>query len=105
MSEELVEFENAGMQAMRDLAQVLKAKKDIEAQEKAFKAQLLELMEQYNVKSVDNEYVKITYIAPSESVALDTKALESKEPKLYGELMEDYPKTTKRAASIRITVK
>lgn len=101
----LEKFNNEGLALMQGVANVLKQKKEIEAQEKKLKANLLDLMEEYKIKSVDNEFLKITYVDGSESVSIDLKALEAREPDLYNELLKDYEKTTKRKASIRITVR
>lgn len=105
MSNEIERFNGAAMTVMQDMAEALKLKKEIEKREKAAKARLLDLMTEYDVKSVDNDVMRITRVEASESTALDVKALERREPELYADLMKDYPKTTKRAASIRITVK
>ena len=101
----LQKFNEQGMALMANLADTLKVKKEIEAKEKSFKSELLGLMEDFGVKSIDNEYVRITYIEGSESVGIDMKAFEKAEADVYKGLLEDYPKVTKRSASIRITVK
>lgn len=62
-------------------------------------------MLEHGVKSIDNDFVKVTVTKASESVNVDLKELQKKEPRLYGELVEDYPKVTKRAESVRVTVK
>lgn len=62
-------------------------------------------MLEHGVKSIDNDFVKVTVTKASESVSVDLKKLQKKEPRLYGELVEDYPKVTKRAESVRVTVK
>lgn len=105
MENSIEKFNETAMEPMRSLAQVMKAKRELEASEKAFKEELLARMEEYGVKSVDNEYVKITYVPASASTSLDLKALELEEPELYADLLADYTKTTKRKASIRITVR
>lgn len=69
------------------------------------KAQLLIQMEKYDVKSIDNNVIKITKVEPSESVSVDLKTFQKKEPVNYAQLLEDYPKVIKRKTSIRITVK
>lgn len=64
-------------------------------------------MLEHGVKSIDNDFVKVTVTkaSESESVSVDLKELQKKEPRLYGELVEDYPKVTKRSESVRVTVK
>lgn len=105
MSTEIEHFNSAALDVMRNIATLATQKKDIEAQDKAMRDELLSLCEEYGVESIDNEYVKITKVKGSSSVSIDLKKLESKEPELYGELLEDYPKKTERKAYLRITAK
>lgn len=98
-------FENQHMQVFQQLAQVTKTKKELEEQEKKFKEQLEKAMDEHGIKSIDNQYLKITRVAESSSKSIDLKALEKEEPKLYGELLEDYPKVTNKKAYLTFKVK
>lgn len=102
---QLQKFEEKNLALFEELATISKVKKEIEEQEKSIKEQLLIRMENSGVVSVDNEFIRINYIAPSESVSLDTKSLRAEEPELYHELEQRFNKRTKRAAYIRFTVK
>lgn len=53
-------------------------------------------MDAYDIKSIDNQYIKITRVNGSTSTSIDLKALEKEEPELYAELLKDYPKVTNR---------
>ncbi|GGC74782.1 hypothetical protein [Enterococcus wangshanyuanii] len=105
MSNELTNFENKYMASMANYAlldgQIKQAKEKLEQ----LKSELTEAMDQHDIKSIDNDYLKITRVAASSSTSVDLKKLQKEEAKLYGELLEDYPKVTKRNASLRIAVK
>lgn len=98
-------FENQHMQVFQQLAQVTKTKKQLEEQEKNFKEQLEKAMDEHGIKSIDNQYLKITRVGESSSTSIDLKALEKEEPKLYAELLEDYPKVTNKKAYLTFKVK
>lgn len=98
-------FENQYLQAFKQLSEITKTKKQLEEQEKKVKSQLEKAMDEYEIKSIDNEFLKITRVAASSSTSIDLKALEEKEPKLHQELLEDYPKVTNRKAYLTFKVK
>lgn len=101
----LVEFEEQGIEAMKKIAEVSKEMKRLKVIEAENKKYLEDLMEDYDIKSIDNDFVKITYVEPTEATSVDIKLLEKKEPELHQELLEDYPKVTKRKGYARITAK
>ena len=98
-------FENEYLEVFKELSKVTNTKKELEAQEKKIKANLEEAMDAYDIKSIDNQYIKITRVNGSTSTSIDLKAMEKEEPELYEELLEDYPKTTVRSGYVRFTVK
>lgn len=98
-------FEQQHMQVFQQLADITKQKKLIEDQEKKVKADLEKAMDAYGIKSIDNRFLKITRVNGSTSTSIDLKALEKEEPKLYAELLEDYPKVTNRKAYLTFKVK
>ena len=57
-------------------------------------------MEKEGVKTVDRGKLKITYVAPSSRISVDSKKLEKEEPEIY----KKYVKTTTVAGSIKITL-
>ena len=93
------------MAVMENIALLEKQVKDLQDKQKALKAELEKAMDEYNIQSIDNEFVKITRVEASESKTIDLNKLQEKEPDLYNELLEDYPKITKRKAYVKITVK
>lgn len=76
-------------------------KKELEQTESELKKMLIEKMEETGVKSIDNDYFKITYIAPSIRETLDFAKLKKELP----EVANQYVKTTAIKASVRITLK
>ena len=64
------------------------------------KETLYGIMEKAGVKTVDRNKLKMTYVAPSTRVSVDSKKLQEKEPEIY----KKYVKTTTVAGSIKITL-
>lgn len=76
-------------------------KKELEKQESELKSFLIKKMEETGVKSIDNEYFKITYVAPFERTSVDAARLKEDFP----DLAAQYQKTSLTKASVRITLK
>lgn len=102
---ELQVFEKQYLAIMQSLSAMTKQKKALEEQEKKIKKQLEAVMDEYGIKAVDNQFLKITRVAGSSSNSIDLDMLKSKEPDLFNDLLVDYPKTTTRKASVRFDVK
>ena len=64
------------------------------------KETLYSTMEKEGIKTVDRNKLKITYVAPSTRVSVDSKKLQKEEPEIY----KKYVKTTTVAGSIKITL-
>lgn len=105
MSNELKIFEDKSLIIAQNLKSLKDKKEKIEKEEKDLKDKLESLFNEYNLTSFKNDYFSITKVEASESKSIDLKKMENKEPELYGELLNDYPKITKRKAYIRISVK
>lgn len=76
-------------------------KKELEKAESELKQMLIEKMEETGVKSIDNEYFKITYVAPTTRETIDSARIKKELP----EIAEQYVKTSAIKASVRITLK
>lgn len=108
MSYSIQEFENKYLQDFKQLRLLEEEKKKLDELSKAAKAaksKLLDAMLEAEIKSIDNDFIKVMVTNPSESVSIDLKEFQKKEPVAYAELLEDYPKVTKRSESLRITLK
>ena len=105
MDNELQVFEQANLAVFKRLHDFKKQQELMKKQEEDLKAELLKSMEEYGIKSFKNEYITISYVEGSTSVSIDLKTLEKKEPELYKDLLEDYPKVTNRKAYVKFVVK
>lgn len=105
MSKEIEQFDNKYMSLMAQYSLLDRLIKDSTAQQKKMKEDLFEAMKKYNIQSIDNDYIKTSVVKESKTTSVDLKKLQEKEPKLYGELLEDYPKVSTRAGHIKVTVK
>lgn len=105
--EELQVFENQYLAVFQNLAEVTKQKKALEDKEKAAKKQLEKLMDEYGINSIDNQFIKITRVAPSQGKqTIDVDKLAKEEPQLYKELCFDYPKVSgAKAGYVKFSVK
>lgn len=106
-SKEITLFENQYLAVMKKLADMTKAKKKLEAEEKTVKAQLQKAMDEYGIKSIDNAVITITRVAAgNDKLTVDFEQLAKEEPELYADLIRDYPKTVKgKAAYVAFKVK
>lgn len=75
--------------------------KDLEAQYKAMKERLYELMLEHKVKSFETEKLLITLVAPTTSTSIDSKALKAELP----EVAAKYSKTSAKKGYTKITMK
>ena len=103
--EKLQKFNSEAMIIMKDIAGIAQTRKTLEQHDKELRATLLKLCEKYGVKTIDNDFVKITKVDGSESVNVDLKKLQKMDGELYADLLEEYPKITKRKAYMRIVPK
>ena len=106
-TEELQVFENQYLAVFQNLAEVTKQKKKLEDQEKKVKSQLEKLMDEHGIKSLDNQFIKITRVAANPGkLTIDLDKLLEEEPELHAELLADYPKTTgAKKAYVKFNVK
>lgn len=102
---EVTKFEENQMMYLASYASLDRAVTQLKKQQDEIKAELLKAMEDHNIKSIDNDILKITLVAASESTSVDLKEFAKQEPVDYAQLLEDYPKITKRSSSLRIKVK
>lgn len=65
------------------------------------RAAIVEGMEQSGTKSFENDFVKLTYIAPTQRVGVDLDRMKFEHP----DLAEKYKKITPVKSSVRIKVK
>ena len=98
---ECEEVKNANIDVIDAISQLSVAKKQIEEQEKTMKEKLVEAMEAYGVTKFENEAIKITYYAPSQTTTIDSKRLKEEKP----EIAKEYSKTSSKKSYVKIEVK
>lgn len=86
---------------IKDIAGLTLQKKRIEEQENVMRVQLVAAMEKYGVKSLNNEDVKLVYVAPTTKTTIDSTKLKKDLP----DVAAKYSKTSNVSASVKITVK
>lgn len=101
----VVLFEQKHLEQFKKLGELKKEQDRLAKIEADVKSELEKAMDDYDIVSFSNEYVTISRVAPSQSVSVDLKQLETKEPSLYKDLLHDYPKVTNKKGYIRISVK
>ena len=94
--EELVDLE----EIMEKINIKKKELKLLEDMVDSVKTVLYGTMEKEGIKTVDRGNLKITYVAPSSRISVDSKKLEKEDPETY----KKYVKTTTVAGSIKITL-
>lgn len=98
---EMVAFKEKTLTVIQAIADIASKKKELEEQDKKMREQLEAAMEQHNIKSFENDLVKITYTEPSKRISVDSAKLKKNYPDVYAECS----KTSDVKGSVRITVK
>lgn len=100
-----LELDTVSCEKILTIQQELKSlddrKKELEKSESELKEMLIQKMEETGVKSIDNDYLKITYVAPTTRETIDSARIKKELP----EIAEQYVKTSAIKASVRITLK
>lgn len=89
------------LNVQNELKKIDEHKKQLEQAEAEIKDFLIKKMEETGVKSIDNEYFKITYTAPTTRDSIDSKRLKAEMP----EIAKQYTNTSPVKAKITITIK
>lgn len=98
---EMTAFQSAVPVTIQKMVDLLKLKKQLDEQEKQLKKVLVENMEVYGVKSFENDFIKMVYVAPTTRSTIDSAKLKTD----YPEIAERYSKTSNVSASVRVTLK
>jgi len=97
----LVTFKEQQLAVLQQIADLVTAKKQIEAKEKELKDKLKEAMERCSIKKFDSDILKITYIAATTATSIDSAKLKKK----YPAIAEECSKTSNKSAYIKVEVK
>ena len=98
---EMVAFKEKTLSIIQTIADIASKKKELEDQDKKMREQLEAAMEQFDIKSFENDLVKITYTEPTTRISVDSAKLKKNYPDIYTECC----KTSDVKGSVRITVK
>lgn len=107
--EECEELEKTDVVSLdKKVPQAIKAMTDLLVQQKALEQQVSDMrevikaaMEQYGVKSFENDDIKITYIAETTRTSVDTTKLKKEHP----EIAEVYKKVSQVKSTVKIETK
>lgn len=99
--DKLAVIKNKISPVMQAIANITTQKKSLDEEEKRLRQALLEAMEKYDIKSFEDEHVRLVYVAPTIRTTIDTKALKAEMPTVAAK----YSRASNVAASVKITVK
>ena len=88
-------------QVIEEITKITVQMKELKEQEKIMKEKLVKAMEEFGVKSFENDEVKFLYVVPTTRTSLDSTKLKKDHP----DIAEAYQKTSNVSASVRISVK
>ena len=93
------------IELLKELQEIKQKKETLDLREKEIKEKITNVLVENGTDKYEDEQYKVNYIAASESVSIDTTALKKTSGELYIKLLNDYPKITKRSASLRVSFK
>jgi predicted phage-related endonuclease len=101
----IVSFENDAIAELVEIEKVIKRieeqKKEAEAQAYKLRGYIIKAMQEGEIKSYENDRIKLNYVEPTTRTAIDSARLKAEMP----EIAEKYTKTSQVKASLRITLK
>ena len=83
------------------IADLQNKQKELQNKNEEIKEQIKISMEENEVKKYENDYISITYVAPTTKTTVDSKLLKEK----YEDIYKECSKTSNVKSSIRIKVK
>lgn len=93
------------IELLKELQEIKQKKEALDLREKEIKEKITNVLVENGTDKYEDEQYKVNYIAASESVSINTTALKKTSGELYIKLLNDYPKITKRSASLRVSFK
>lgn len=97
-STDMTAFNQQYLSVFKTLKENMLMRKGLEAQEKVLKDELRKAMEDCGIKSIDNEFVKVTYIPPAVAVQVDAEKLRGRYPQIAAECSKE----VKRSSYIKV---
>jgi hypothetical protein len=93
------------IELLKELQEIKQKKEALDLREKEIKSEITNILVENGTDKYEDDDYKVNYIAASESVSIDTTQLRKTSGELYIKLLNDYPKITKRSASLRVSFK
>lgn len=91
--EELVRVENGAVvipqNTLQKIQQLNQIKKELETYEKSFREQLLKVMTENSIKTIDTEFARITYKEPTTRMSINTADFKLRYPEVYQDVIEE----------------
>ena len=97
----LTAFTQEYMTVFKEMKDLVTTKNEIKRKEKELKDQLKAAMEAHGIKAIDNDIVKITYVAASVGKTIDSAKLKRKYPTVAEECSKESP----RGSYVKVEVK
>lgn len=101
MTNELTKIDKQDLVIIQEFYELEKQSKAIKARQADLRADLVDIMEDYGVKSWENDLFKITYVAPTSRKSIDSTSLKKEMPEVFNA----YQKVSDVKANVRVTVK
>lgn len=98
---EVVTLDQKVPQAIKAMTDLLTQQKELEQKVSDMREVIKTAMEQFDVKSFENDDIKMTYIAATERKSIDSAKLKKEHP----EIAEKYQKTSPVKATVKIEMK
>ena len=98
---DLTLFQTKAMAVMREIAELDRMKKELDAKDKVVRQELQEAMDKYGVKKFENDILKVTDVEPTTRTSIDSARLKKELPAVA----EKYTKISQVKGSVRIEVK
>lgn len=94
-------FQNKAMMVMQSIVNINQQKKILEDRDKAVRQELQKAMDEFGIKSFENDLLKVTYVEPTTRTTIDSTRLKKELPAIA----EKYSKVSQVKGSVRIEVK
>ena len=101
MDTDVAQFQSTVPQVIAQITNLIRMKKALDDQEKLLKQELVKAMERCDIKSFENDNIKMVYVAPTTRSTIDSTRLKKEHP----DIVEKYSKVSEVSASVRVTLK
>ena len=89
--EALTVFQTKSAALIKNIADLMLKKAEIEASEKAMREKLEAAMLEHRIEKLDHELLKITYVKATTRTSVDSKKLQAAYPHIYAECSKPSP--------------